>query len=91
MEKCKKYDERKVKALKRLYKWFDENRNNIIKNNIGDYVLIHNNSIVGYYKDHTQALSAANSKKLKVNTFLVQKCVPENEEVINFFSYGASF
>lgn len=77
--------------LKELYQWFDDNRDEIIKDHNNEYVLIHDNNVVGYYKTMVDAVISANSKKLPRNSFLVQNCVSKEKATIHFFSHRVGF
>lgn len=76
--------------LRSLYDWFDLNRNEIIKNNEGKFVLLKDNSVLGYYQTQNNALKDAESKGLKYGEFLVQWCVSESEECKMFYNVAWS-
>lgn len=77
--------------LEKLYEWFNTNRANIIAEHINDYVLLSNNTAVGYYKTMEDALSDANKRGIALGTFLVQKCIPEQEDIVTFYSQRVAF
>ncbi|MBR5402015.1 MAG: hypothetical protein IK102_09415 [Treponema sp.] len=75
-----------TKELKSLYDWFDIQRNEIIKDHENERVLISNNKILGYYPDEKSAVVAALSQGCKVGSFLVQRCITEEEELKMFYN-----
>lgn len=79
------------KVLTSLYCWFDISRDEIIKNHKGERVLIHNNSVVGYYPDKESALIAARDKGLKLGEFLVQRCITAEEDICYVYTPGVYF
>ncbi len=68
------------KRLSSLYNWFDMNRDEIINGHENEKVLLSDYVVEGYFKDEHEALMAAKAKKLKLGEFLVQWCIPKNEE-----------
>lgn len=77
--------------LKKLYQWFDDNRDKIIEGHTGEYVLIHNNSVIGYYNTMLDAAISAKSKKLPENSFLIQNCLSKEKAAIRFFTNRVAF
>lgn len=74
-----------------LYKWFDENRLKIITGHSKEVVLLHDNSVIGYYSSVKEALESANSKKLKVGDFLVQECITQEEDCMMYYNQAVCF
>ena len=75
-----------TETLKSLYDWFDIKRNEIIKGHENERVLISDNKVLGYFNDEKSAIAAALSKGCKVGTFLVQRCITEEEELQMFYN-----
>lgn len=74
--------------MEKLYDWFDENREHIIKDNHGKIVLIHDNSVAGYYDDAgDDALNAAYDKGFVDGEYIIQECITRAEE-LSYNLYG---
>lgn len=69
-----------------LYNWFDIERDNLIKGHNRKWVLIADNSALGYYDDQADAVCDAQKKGLKIGNYLVQYCIPREEEYNMFYS-----
>lgn len=68
-----------------LYNWFDAHRNEIIKNQHGKIVLIHENSVAGYFDSNTDALEYAKKAGFVDEEFALQDCVTAEEESEMYF------
>jgi len=63
-----------------LYDWFDLNRDTLIKEHTGEWVLVTDNGNLGYFKEQKAAAKYAKGKGFKVGEFLVQYCIPREQE-----------
>lgn len=66
--------------IEELYKWFDTNREEIIKEHYGKQVLIHEQKAVGYFEDFTEALKYAKNANFTDGEFIIQDCLTIKEE-----------
>ncbi len=69
-----------------LYNWFDIERNDLIKNHEGEWVLVANNKALGYFADQSEAVLNAEKNGLKIGEFLVQYCIPCEQEYNMFYN-----
>jgi hypothetical protein len=67
------------------YAFFKGIRNRLILEHPGEFVVIKGETILGYYASDVEALRAT-LKEHAPGSFIVQKCVSEDEEVQNFHS-----
>jgi len=74
-----------------LYKWFDENRDSIIKNHLNECVLLKNNAVIGYYPNTEAALSAAQKNGFIMGEFLIQDCITNEEETMIYNNQAVCF
>jgi hypothetical protein len=77
--------------LNELYKWFDENRDAIIKGHEGDHVLLKDNAVISYFHDDNKALEYAQNSGFEMGEFLIQDCVSKDEECMYYYNEAVSF
>ena len=73
-----------MNKLDKEYKYYKENQKGLLKQYSGGVLVIKDEGVVGVYDDETSAYNDSVSK-YKLGTFLIQKCVPEEEETIQSF------
>lgn len=71
------------------YIWFKDNRSKIIKNHIGESVVIQNKNIMGYYPNDRLALESMEGKEL--GTFIIQRCLPKEQNDMFYYTGRYSF
>lgn len=71
--------------LEEEYKYYKDNQEMFLKEYEGKVLVIKGKSIVGIYDDEAVAYKDSISK-YKLGTFLIQKCVPEEETIQTFHS-----
>jgi hypothetical protein len=71
------------------YDFFMENRAKIIAGHEDSYVVIKDLTILGYYDSEATALVAMQDHKL--GSFIIQKCISEKNDIIEFYSMGIVF
>jgi len=74
-----------------LYKWFDENRDTIIKGHEGNHVLLKDNAVVSYFRDDDEALEYAKKSGYAIGEFLIQDCISKDEESMYYHNEAVSF
>jgi len=74
-----------------LYKWFDENRDRIIKSHLNECVLLKDNAVIGYYPNTEAALSAAKKNGFIMGEFLIQDCITNEEETMIYNNQAVCF
>jgi hypothetical protein len=77
--------------LNDLYKWFDENRETIIKGHKGDHALLKDNTVVSYFKNDNKALEYAQKSGFAIGEFLIQECISKDEESMYYYNEAVSF
>lgn len=71
------------------YDYFMENRASIIAGHEDKYVVIKDQNVVGYFDDEKVALIAMKDHLL--GSFIIQKCVTAQKDIIEFYSMGIVF
>jgi uncharacterized Rossmann fold enzyme len=56
--------------------YYKANQEEIIKDHLGEYVVIQGNSVLGYYPKLVEALDDMADKNVELETFAVRKCRP---------------
>jgi hypothetical protein len=74
-----------------LYRWFDENRDTIIKGHEGEHVLLKDNNIVSYFNNDNTALEHAQKSGFSMGEFLIQECISKEEECMYYYNEAVSF
>ena len=64
-----------METIEKNYQFFKENFNQIVKNHIGEYVVIKDCSVVAYFKDIKSGIDYMINKGYKLGEFIVQECV----------------
>ncbi|MCL1837553.1 MAG: hypothetical protein FWG46_08410 [Treponema sp.] len=77
--------------LDNLYRWFDENRNEIIDGHEGEHVLLKDRAIISYFPDDNAALEYARNSKFIMGEFLIQECVSKDEECMYYYNEAVNF
>jgi hypothetical protein len=78
--------------LNELYNWFDSNRDDIISGHDEDEcVLLKDASVVGYYPNTQAALSAARKSGFILGDFLIQDCIPHEQDCITYYNRAVCF
>jgi len=80
-----------MKNLDDLYKWFDENRDTIIKGHEGNHVLLKDDKVVSYFHDDFEALEYAQKSGFEMGEFLIQECISKDEESMYYYNEAVSF
>ncbi|GHT63050.1 hypothetical protein FACS1894109_21820 [Spirochaetia bacterium] len=61
------------------YFFYKAHQEEIIKDHLGDYVVIQGNTVLGYYKKLMEALNEMAREHIEAGTFAVRKCRPIGE------------
>lgn len=82
MNEMNDMDRAKMKErMKENYKFYDLNREAINAGHIGDYVLIRDGKVVGYFKDDMDAFATVQDDlPLKPGSIMIHQCLPEEED-----------
>jgi hypothetical protein len=71
------------------YEFFQKNREKIIAGHENSYVVIKEAAVQGYYPTENEAFVAMKGSVL--GTFIIQKCLPQKDDVIEFYSRRVVF
>jgi len=80
-----------VVDLNDLYRWFDENRDSIIKGHEGARVLLKDNAVISYFTDDNEALEYAQKSGFSLGEFLIQDCITKDEECMYYANETVTF
>jgi hypothetical protein len=73
-----------MQALGTQIAYFEINRMTLAKENHGKFVLIHDESIAGFYKSELDAYTVA-KQNYEAGSFLIRKCLTPEEETPQVF------
>jgi hypothetical protein len=74
-----------------LYRWFDENRDTIIKGHEGENVLLKDGAVISYFHDDNTALEYARKSGFSMGEFLIQECISKEDECMYYYNEAVSF
>lgn len=75
--------------MEKDFAFFNEHRDEFIKDHPGEYVVVRDEKVVGFFKNQMAAFSAMKDSKL--GTFLVKKCGPADQDIIEYHTRRVSF
>lgn len=74
-----------VSAQNDDYSFFESQRNALVEKHRNQYVVIKNKAILGFFETQLEAIQSTVTAHA-LGTFIVQKCVPKDEDVVRFHS-----
>jgi len=74
-----------------LYRWFDDNRDVIISGHRGNFALVKDNAVAAYFQSEREALEHAKKSGFPMGEFLIQECIPKDEECMYYYNEAVSF
>ena len=77
--------------LNKLYQWYQEHRAEIIKGHEKEQVLLKDEAVIGYYPTEEAALKDVAKRNINIGEFLIQKCIPEDEDRMVYYNQAVSF
>lgn len=66
-------------TLNKQFAYFKKHQNEYAKEHHGEFVLIHDDSVEGFYQSELQAYTRGKNK-FEAGTFLIRKCLRTKEE-----------
>ena len=75
--------------MKDDFQWFTENRESIIKDHIGQRVVIKDKQVKGYYDTDQEAIEAM--KPVPLGEYIVQRCLTEDDDTEYYYTGRYSF
>ncbi len=77
--------------LNKEFKYFKNNRGEIIKDHLNEFVAIKDCEVKGYFKMEKDAMVAMKNKGYELGSFIIQKCVSEEEGRVMFYTRRVAF
>ena len=68
-------------SLDKSLEHFKKHQKDFAEKHHGEFVLIKDTNIIGFFSDITSAYTKAINKKLESGTFLIRECKREDEEI----------
>ena len=75
--------------IKKDFEYYISHQPEITDGHLGEYVVIKDSRVVGYFKEEYDAFEAMKSNKL--GTFLVKKCRSRGSDIVTFYNNRVSF
>ena len=70
--------------LKDDFDYYTAHQEEIVRDHIGDFVVIQDSSVKGYYKE--EALAFESMKENELGTFIVKKCQEPGTDVVTYYN-----
>ena len=75
--------------LKDDFKYYTDNQEEIVKDHLGEFVVIKDSAVIGYFKEESKALKSMKDHEL--GTFLVKKCQELGSDIVTFYNNSVAF
>ena len=75
--------------LKDDFEYYTANQAEIIKEHLGEYVVVKNSKVIGYFKEEAAAFKAMKDNEL--GTFLVKKCQEPGTDTVTYYNNRVAF
>ncbi|MCY4259265.1 MAG: hypothetical protein OXC91_03250 [Rhodobacteraceae bacterium] len=76
-------------SLDQLLDYFKENQEDFARDHYGKYVVIHNQSVEGFYDNQLDAFTEA-KERFRPGDFLIRQCIRPDEETVAVFHSRAA-
>lgn len=73
------------------FNFFKKNRDKIIENHLGEFVVIKNKEVQDYFKSENEAMIAMKNKGFEPGTYIIQKCVSAKDAMIMYYTQRVAF
>ena len=71
------------------FDYYMANQDEIVRNHLGEFVVIKDSAVAGYYKTDSAALKAMKGNELE--TFIIHKCEAPGTDVVMFYNNQVAF
>lgn len=71
------------------FEYYTAHQSEIVNGHLGDYVVIKDAKVLGYYKEEMEAF--ASMKSDIPGTFMVKKCKPKGEDIETYYNHQVRF
>lgn len=71
------------------FAYYNENHDSITNGHMGEFVVIMDKSVIGYFQTEEKALEAMKDNAL--GTFLVKKCAEKEDEIMKYYTRRVAF
>jgi hypothetical protein len=71
------------------FEYYTANQDNIVDGHLGEYVVVMDSQVLGYYAKEIEAFIAM--KKHKLGTFIVKKCQLKGTDIVTYFNNQVRF
>jgi len=75
--------------IKDDFEYYVSNQQEIVKDHLGEYVVIKDSTVKGYYKEEAQAFASMKGNEL--GTFIVKMCQDPGTDVITYYNNRVAF
>lgn len=78
-------------SIQSNFNYFKANRDAIIKDHLNQFVVIKDESVIGYYTSEQEALKIMASKGFPLGSFNIQKCITAEEGRALYYTRRVAF
>jgi hypothetical protein len=71
------------------FEYYATHQEEIVKDHLGEFVIIKDSTVIGYYKEEAKAFEAMKGNELE--TFIVKKCQALGTDVVTYYTNRVIF
>jgi hypothetical protein len=71
------------------FEYYMSHQEEIVKDHLGEFVVIKDSSIIGYFKEEAKAFESMKGNELE--TFIVKKCQEPGTDVVTYYNNRVAF
>jgi len=75
--------------IKDDFDYYTANQNEIVMDHLGEFVVIKDSTVLGYYQEEAAAFEAMKGNEL--GTFIVKKCQTPGTDVVTYYNTQVAF
>ena len=75
--------------IKDNFDYYIANQEEIVNGHLGEFVIIRNQAVVGYFNEEAKAFESMKDSEL--GTFIIKKCQEPGTDIINYFNNNVAF
>ncbi|GHT95339.1 hypothetical protein FACS1894141_3760 [Spirochaetia bacterium] len=73
------------------YYYYKAHQDAIVKDHLGDLVVIKDAQVVGYYKEYEEAFREAKKRNLAPGSFMLKQCKARGTDRVHFYNDGIRY
>jgi len=75
--------------IKDDFEYYTANQEEIVKDHMGEFVVIKDSTVIGYHKEESKAFESM--KEFELGTFIVKKCQALGTDIVTYYNNRVAF